>query len=156
MTVRGEGTAFVRGVTAQDVFDFVLDPAQYRKADTKIVWVTKLADTPGGMIAREDGKFLGRFRGSVVTRYRWEPPHRIDVTLEHGVPERLHAWFEIHDADGGARLHHVEEMHFGHALAGRLYDVVARRWFARAVEQEVREIARLLEAGERGGGLASL
>ena len=35
--------------------DFVLDPNQYTKADTKIVWVTKLADTPDGMIAREDG-----------------------------------------------------------------------------------------------------
>ena len=44
--VRGEGTAVVRGVTPQEVFDFVLDPAQYTKADTKVLWVTKLADTP--------------------------------------------------------------------------------------------------------------
>src|SRR5262249_1301160 len=49
--IRGEGTAVVRGVTPADVFYFVLDPAQYTKADTKIVWVTKLADTPDGMIA---------------------------------------------------------------------------------------------------------
>jgi hypothetical protein len=70
MTLRGEGTAHIPEVSAQEVFDFVLDPAQYSKADTKVLAVTKLADTDDGMIAREDGLFLGRFRGSVVTRYR--------------------------------------------------------------------------------------
>src|SRR5205807_1241526 len=90
MTVRGEAAAVVPGVTPREVFDFVLDPAQYTKADTKIVWVTKLADTHDGMLAREDGRFLGRFPGSVITRYRWQAPGRIDVTLEHGVPRALH------------------------------------------------------------------
>src|SRR5215212_7115479 len=153
--IRGEGEAFIQGVTARDVFDFVLDPAQYTKADTKMIWVTKLADTEDGMIAREDGRFLGRFRGSVITRYRWHAPSHIDVTLEHGVPRALHAWFEIEPTDNGARLRHVETMDFGHGVFGRLYDTVARRWFARGVEQEVREIARLLEAGERGRGVAA-
>ena len=72
--VRGEGTTVATGVTPDQAFDFVLDPAQYTKADTKMIWVTKLADTPDGMLAREDGNFLGRFRGSVITRYRWERP----------------------------------------------------------------------------------
>jgi hypothetical protein len=156
MTIRGEGAAFVPGVSAQEVFDFVLDPAQYTKADTKMVWVTKLADLPGGMIAREDGKFLGRFRGSVVTRYHWDPPTSIDVTLEHGVPAGLHAWFEIEERDGGAHLRHVEEMEFGHGPLGWLYDLAARRWFESAVSKEVDEIARLLAAGQRGRGLAAL
>jgi hypothetical protein len=61
------------------------------------------------MLAREDGKFLGRFRGSVITRYRWKRPTTIDVTLEHGVPEGLHAWFEIDAVEGGTRIRHVEE-----------------------------------------------
>jgi hypothetical protein len=151
--IRGEGEALVRGVSPQDVFDFVLDPAQYTKADTKMRWVTKLADLPDGMIAREDGTFLGRFKGSVVTRYKWDPPHNIDVTLEHGVPAQLHAWFEIRDGDDGTWFRHVEEMDFGHGLAGSLYDLVARQWFADAVTQEVAEIKRLLEAGERGRGV---
>ena len=155
MSVRGEGTAFVPGVTAQEVFDFVLDPAQYTKADTKVLGVTKLADTEDGMLAREDGLFLGRFRGSIVTRYRWDIPNRIEVTLEHGVPELSNAWFDIEETDGGTRLHHVEEMDFGHGVLGELYDAVARRWFERAVRQEVAEIARLLDAGERGRGLAA-
>ena len=141
-----------RGVTPDEVFDFVLDPAQYTKADTKIVWVTKLADTDDGMIAREDGKFLGRFPGSVITRYRWEKPTRIDVTLEHGVPEQLHAWFEIEPVDGGTRIHHVETLHMGHGPLGWIYDAVAARWFSQSVHQEVAEIVRLLEAGERGRG----
>ena len=66
MAIRGEGTQLIRGVTAEEVFDFVIDPAQYTRADTKMIWVTKLGDTPDGMIAREDGRFLGRFKGSVV------------------------------------------------------------------------------------------
>lgn len=148
--VRGEGTTVARDVSAAEAFDFVLDPAQYAKADTKMVWVTKLADTPDGMLAREDGKFLGRFKGSVITRYRWSRPNHIDVTLEHGVPRSLHAWFEIDDVPGGARIRHVEELDLGHGILGVLHDALARRWFARSVAEEVVEIGRLLEEGERG------
>lgn len=150
--VRGEGTVFVDGVSAQDAFDFVLDPAQYTKADTKMVWVTKLADTSDGMIAREDGRFLGRFPGSVVTRYRWRAPRHIDVTLEHGVPRDLHAWFDLEERDGGVQIHHVEELDLGHGPLGWLHDAVAGRWFAESVRDEVAEIGRLLAAGERGRG----
>jgi Polyketide cyclase / dehydrase and lipid transport len=153
--IRGEGTATVRGVTPDEVFDFVLDPAQYTKADTKMVWVTKIADTPDGMVAREDGKFLGRFRGSVITRYRWQRPSSIDVTLEHGVPTSLHAWFEIEPVADGTRIHHAEEIEMGHGVLGKLHDALARRWFASSVELEVAEIARLLESGERGRPLHS-
>ncbi len=148
--IRGEGTATIRGVTPDEVFDFVLDPAQYTKADTKMVWVTKLADTPDGMLAREDGRFMGKFAGSVITRYRWKRPGSIDVILEHGVPESLHAWFEIDAVADGTRVRHVEEIEMGHGLLGRLHDLVAGKWFAKSVELEVAEIARLLESGERG------
>jgi hypothetical protein len=148
--IRGEGTTVAHGVSPQEAFDFVLDPAQYTKADTKMIWVTKVADTPDGMIAREDGKFMGRFKGSVITRYRWERPNHIDVVLEHGVPEDLHAWFEIDEVEGGTRIRHVEEMNLGHGVLGKLYDLVARDWFAKSVRAEVDEIGRLLEAGERG------
>jgi Polyketide cyclase / dehydrase and lipid transport len=154
--IRGEGTATVKGVTPDEVFDFVLDPVQYTKADTKMVWVTKIADTPNGMIAREDGKFLGRFPGSVVTRYRWKRPHMIDVTIEHGVPDRLHAWFDIQAVDGGTRVTHVEELDMGHGLVGVLYDLVAAKWFAASVKLEVAEIARLLESGQRGRPMHAL
>jgi hypothetical protein len=152
--IRGEGSALIPGVTAADVFDFVLDPAQYTKADTKIVDVTKIADIPDGMIAREDGKFLGLFPGSVITRYIWKPPHSIDVTLEHGVPASMHAWFTIEDRDGGAWIHHVEEIEMPPPFR-RLWDVAVRRWFARSVREEVAEIGRLMAAGERGRGFAA-
>ena len=153
--VRGEGITVARGVTPEDVFDFVLDPAQYTKADTKMVWVTKLADTADGMVAREDGKFMGRFPGSVITRYRWQRPNHIDVTLEHGIPRGLHAWFEIDAVEGGTRIRHVEELDLGHGPLGWLHDQVAAKWFADSVEAEVAEIGRLLEAGERGRGIGA-
>ncbi len=152
--IRGEGTEVVLGVTPQEVFDFVLDPAQYTKADTKILWVTKLADIPNGMIAREDGTFLGIAKGSVVTRYVWAPPHRIDVTLEHGFIKALHAWFEIDAVPGGTRLTHVEEVEFGWGLLGVVHDLLIRRWWQRSVRQEVAEISRLLQAGHRGTAVA--
>ena len=148
--VRGEGTAIIRGVGPEDVFDFILDPDQYTRADTKIVRITKLADTPDGRIAREDGKFLGRLPGSVVTRYRWDRPRRIEVMLERGFPRRLNAWFEIEPVEGGTRVRHVEEVDIGRGPLGWLHDQIAGRWFAEAVRREVAEIARLLEAGERG------
>jgi hypothetical protein len=154
--VRGEGTTIALGVTRDEAFDFVLDPAQYVKADTKMVWVTKLADLPDGMIAREDGKFLGRFKGSVITRYTWQRPTSIDVVIEHGVPRSLHAWFEITEVGGGTKIRHVEELDLGHGLLGWLHDVLARGWFARSVQAEVDEIGRLLEAGERGQRLHAL
>src|SRR5207237_2483125 len=72
MGVRGEGTVVINGVTPDEVFDFVLDPAQYTRADTKMIWVTKLGDTPDGMVAREDGRFLNRFRAAVGTPTRWQ------------------------------------------------------------------------------------
>jgi hypothetical protein len=155
MTIRGAGSVLIEGVNAQEVFDFVLDPAQYRKADTKIIDVTKLASTADGMIAREDGVFLGRFRGSIITRYRWDVPRHIDVTLVHGIPESVHAWFDLSETERGTRLEHVEEMRMGHGALGVVYDWLARGWFASAVEQEVAEIARLMRAGERGRGIAA-
>jgi hypothetical protein len=152
--IRGEGSAFIAGVTAQDIFDFVLDPAQYTKADLKVVGVTKIADTDDGMIAREDGKFLGRFPGSVITRYRWMPPYSIDVVLEHGVPAYMHAWFEIEDREGGAFVRHVEEIAMPRPF-GKLWDLTTKSWFAQSVATEVAEIARLMASGERGRGIAA-
>ena len=147
--MRGEGIEVINGVTPEDVFHFVLDDAQYSKADTKIVRVTKVADTADGMIAIEEGKFFG-LPGSVVTRYRWVPFKRIDVTLVHGVLKSLNASFDVEQVEGGTRVHHVEEMEMGMGPVGQLFDVAFRSWLENSVRQEVAEIRRLMEAGERG------
>jgi hypothetical protein len=150
--IRGEGTEVVRGVTPKDVWEFVLDPAQYTKADTKIIWVTKLAETDDGMIGLEEGKFFGA-RGSVVTRYRWTPDYsRINVTLINGLLKSLNAYFEIDEVDGGTKVRHVEEMEMAFGPFGKLLELSAKKWLADSVRQEVAEIRRLLEAGERGKG----
>jgi hypothetical protein len=150
--IRGEGTEIIRGVTPKEVFDFCLDPSQYTKADTKIIWVTKLADTDDGMIGLEEGKFFG-MKGSVVSRYRWTPDHsRVEVTLVHGLLKSLNAYFEIEPVDGGTKVHHVEEMEMAFGPFGYVLEAFARRWLADSVRQEVAEIRRLMEAGERGKG----
>ena len=147
--MRGEGIEIIRGVTPEEVFDFVLDDTQYSKADTKIVRVTKVADTDDGMIAIEDGRFFG-MNGSVVTRYRWVPFKRIDVTLVHGVLKSLNASFDIEQVEGGTRVHHVEEIEMGLGPLGPVLEIGFRKWLADSVRQEVTEIKRLMEAGERG------
>lgn len=150
--IRGEGTEIIHGVTPKEVWEFVLDPAQYTKADTKIVWVTKLADTDDGMIGLEEGKFFG-MRGSVVSRYRWTPDYRsIDVTLVQGLLSHLHAWFEIEQVDGGTQVRHVEELGMAFGPFGRILELASAKWLADSVKQEVAEIRRLMEAGERGKG----
>lgn len=47
--------------------------------------------TPDGMVARQDGTFLGRFGGSVVTRDRRTRPTSVGVVLEQGIPRSFHA-----------------------------------------------------------------
>jgi ribosome-associated toxin RatA of RatAB toxin-antitoxin module len=147
--MRGEGTEVIRGVTPEEVFHFVLDDAQYSKADTKIVSITKIADTEDGMIAIEEGRFFG-LRGSVVTRYRWEPFRRIEVTLVHGLLRALNASFDIEPVEGGTRVHHVEEIAMAFGPLGPLLDRAFAGWLADSVRREVAEIRRLMEAGERG------
>ena len=154
--IRGEGNEFIAGVRAQEVFDFVLDPAQYTKADTKITGVTRIAETIDGMIAREDGLFLGVAPGSVITHYRWQMPHSIDVVLVSGAIKGMHAWFEIREEAGGTHLRHVEEVEFGWGPIGWIHDRLIQRWWQASVAKEVSEIARLLREGERGKGLAAL
>ena len=150
--IRGEGTEVIRGVTPKEVWDFVLDPAQYTKADTKIVWVTKLADTDDGMIGLEEGKFFW-MRGSVVTRYRWTEDHsRIEVTLVHGLLSHLNATFDIEQVEGGTRVHHVEELGMAFGPFGKVLELGSAKWLADSVRQEVAEIKRLMEMGERGKG----
>jgi len=153
--MRGEGTAIVPGATAQEVFDFVIDPAQYRLADTKIVRVTKLGDRPDGMVAREDGKFMGKLPGTVVNGYRWDPPRRLDITQEFGFPKSFHAWFDIEESDGGVKVTHVEEIVIGKGPLGWLIEAIARGWWKRSVGQEASEIRRLMMEGRRGRGLAA-
>jgi len=154
--IRGEGNEFIAGVRAQEVFDFVLDPAQYTKADTKITGVTRIAETLDGMIAREDGLFLGIAPGSVITHYRWQMPHSIDVVLVSGAIKGMHAWFEIREEAAGTHLRHVEEVEFGWGPIGWIHDRLIQRWWQASVAKEVSEIARLLREGERGKGLAAL
>ena len=150
--IRGEGTEIIQGVTPKEVWEFVLDPAQYTKADTKIIWVTKLADTDDGMIGLEEGRYFG-MKGSVVTRYRWTDDYsRIDVTLLHGLLKSLHAWFEITEVEGGTQMRHVEEMEMAFGPFGKLLEAGSKRWLATSVAQECAEIRRLMEAGERGKG----
>jgi len=155
--LRGDATAEIEGVSPQEVFDFVIDPAQYHLADTKIVRVTKLGDRPNGMVAREDGKFMGTLPGTVINGYEWDPPRRIDIRHVFGFPKDFHAWFEIDEVDGGkaTRIRHVEEIRIGKGPLGWLIEAIARRWWIRSVQQEVVEIRRLMGEGSRGRGLAA-
>ena len=74
------------------------------------------------------------------------------VTLIHGLLKSLNAYFEIDEVDGGTKIHHVEEMEMAFGPFGKVLELSAKKWLADSVRQEVAEIKRLLEAGERGKG----
>lgn len=69
-----------------------------------------------------------------------------------GFPKSMHAWFDIEEVEGGTRVRHVEETDIGRGAVGWLHDRLVAGWWQRSTEQEVREIKRLMEAGERGKG----
>src|SRR5262249_62026052 len=56
----------------------------------------------------------------------------------------------IRGETGGRRNTHVEEMGRGWGRLGGLHDLRGGDWLAGSVRKGVNEIARLLEAGERG------
>ena len=92
----------------------------------------------------------------MITHYRWQAPHSIDVVLVRGAIKGMHAWFEIREEAGGTHLRHVEEVEFGWGPIGWIHDLALQRWWQASVAKEVSEIARLMREGERGKGLAAL
>ena len=72
------------------------------------------------------------------------------MKLVHGLLSSLHAWFEIEPVEDGTKIHHVETIGMAFGPVGKLLEAVWRTTFERSVRQEVAEIKRLMEAGERG------
>jgi hypothetical protein len=150
--IAGEGTELIRR-PAKDIYEFVLDLEQYRRADLKI-------GTVHSVTWREDHaeiSYSGRFRGIPTPAVRQtvtvEPYHRIDVrsipgTLAHFASE-FHGLFTFEEiGDGTTRVFHREELVF-RAPLGWIVEPLLRDWLANDTPEEVRRMKVLLESEAR-------
>ena len=71
----------------------------------------------------------------------------------HGGLEHYITGFEFSEVDGGVKIHHFEEIEMAFGPIGSLIEAGFGWWLRDSVPQEVKEIKRLMEAGERGKGI---
>jgi hypothetical protein len=147
--IAGEGTQVIRR-PARDIYEFVLDLEQYKKADLKIGKVHSV--TWNG--DRAEVHYAGRFRGLTTPSVRQtitvQPYRRIDVRSIPGTfadfMSRFHGTFTFEDLGGGTtRVFHREELVFRPPLSW-IVEPLLRSWLARDTPQEVLRMKALLEA----------
>ncbi len=147
----GEGTQVIRRA-ARDIYDFVLDPEQYRRADTKIARVYSL-DWRGN---QAEIYYRGRFRGLTTPAARQiisvDPYRRIDIRSKPGTfadyAAPFHGLFILEPLDDGTtKVFHRE------ALDPRipfkwLMEPLLGRWLAEDTPAEVMRLKQLLESAD--------
>jgi Polyketide cyclase / dehydrase and lipid transport len=147
--IAGEGTELIHR-TARDIYEFVLDPERYKKADLKIGTVYSLTWRGD----RAEIHYSGRFRGlptpSVRQLITVDPHRRVDVrsipgTVAHFF-SRFHGTFTFEELGGGVtRVYHREELDFPTPLRW-FVEPLLRAWLEGDTPQEVQRLKMLLEA----------
>ena len=150
--IAGEGTQVIRR-SAKDIFDFILDLEQYRKADTKIDRVYSVQWESDSAEIRYSGRFRGLSTPAVrqvitIDRYR-----RIDVRSKPGTLAHLfapfHGLFILEElGDGTTKVFHREAID-SPAPIKWLIEPLLRRWLEEDTPAEMVRLKRLLEA-DRG------
>jgi hypothetical protein len=147
--IAGEGTQVIRR-SAKDIFDFILDLEQYRKADTKIDRVYSV---------RRDGDkteihYRGRFRGFPTPAVRQivtvEPHRRIDVRSKPGTLAHLlapfHGLFVLEElGDGTTKVFHREALDPPVPVKW-LIEPLLGAWLAQDTPVEMVRLKQLLES----------
>ncbi len=148
--IAGEGTQLIRR-PARDVYEFILDFEQYKKADLKIGAVHSVTWHDA---RHAEVHYGGRFRGvptpSVRQLITVEPYRRIDVRSKPGTfahaASAFHGSFTFEElGDGTTRVHHREELEFARPLAW-LVEPLLRAWLEGDTPEEVVRLKTLLEA----------
>lgn len=147
MTLRAEATVTV-AATPQSVLEFVLDVGRYKQVDPKIMRVFSVTgpDSDG----RGSVRLLGRMRGlppapdkQDFVLERWE---RLTFTGAPRQPARLIFHFtgivECIPGNGGTQVTHRYEFRFHGPF--RPVERLLAGWLQRQIEQEVRDLARVL------------
>lgn len=147
--IAGEGTQVINR-SARDIYEFVLDPEQYRKADLKIGTVHSVRWHGD----RAEIHYSGRFRGLPTPSVRQiitvQPYRRVDVRSKPGtfahLMSRFHGIFTFDELPGGAtQVYHREELDFPAPLKW-LIEPLLRTWLEGDTPEEVLRLKMLLEA----------
>lgn len=106
--IAGEGTQLIHR-PAKDIYEFVLDPEQYKRADLEIGTVYSVSWRGDQAEIHYSGIFRGVPTPAVRQTIDVEPYRRIDVrskpgTLAH-VMSRFHGLFTAGTRDSSGRLH---------------------------------------------------
>ena len=147
--IAGEGTQIIRR-PAKEIFEFVLDPEAYKKADLKIGTVHSLTWQDGHAEIHYSGRFRGFPTPSVRQLIETQPYSRIDVLSKPGTAahflSRFHGTFTFEElGDGQAtRVFHREELVFLPPL-NLLLEPLLRSWLENDTAQEVLRLKTLLE-----------
>ena len=146
--IAGEGTQIIRR-PANEIFEFVLDPETYKKADLKIGTVHSLTWHGGQAEIHYSGRFRGLPTPSVRQLIKPQPYSRIDVLSKPGTAahfmSRFHGTFTFEDlGNGTTAVFHREELVFRPPL-NLLLEPLLRSWLENDTPQEVLRLKTILE-----------
>ena len=146
--IAGEGTVSIRR-PARDIYEFILDFEQYRRADLKIGTIHSLVWHGDAAEVCYSGRFRGLPTPAVRQIITVAPYRRIDVRSKPGTAadfiSRFHGVFTFEELGGGTtRVFHREELVF-RAPFNRVIEPLLRTWLEHDTPQEVLRLKALLE-----------
>ena len=112
--IAGEGTQVIHR-SARDIYEFVLDPERYKKADLKIGTVHSVTWFGDQAEIHYSGRFRGISTPSVRQVLTAQPYRRVDVRSKPGtfahLVSRFHGLFTFEEIGGGAGGAHGARAH---------------------------------------------
>lgn len=152
--IAGEGTQRIRR-SAKDIYDFILEPEQYRRADTKIGRVHSLQWNGDSAEICYSGRFRGFRTPAVRQVITVEPYRRIDVRSKPGTFAHLvvpfHGLFVLEElGDGTTNVFHREALDPPVPMKW-LLEPLLRRWLEQDTPAEMVRLKQLLESPNNRG-----
>ncbi len=147
--IAGEGTQSIH-CPAKDIYEFVLDPEKYKRADLKIGTVYSVSWRGDQAEIHYSGRFRGLTTPAVRQIISVEPYRRIDVRSKPGTfahfMSRFHGLFTFEELGNGVtRVFHREELVFRPPLSW-IIEPLLRSWLENDTREEVLRLKMLLEA----------
>ena len=148
------GTAVINA-PVEKIWEFVLDPNGYPKADTKIIKWEILERSDTEMLSSGVGFLRWRFlRGRAVLRHRLKPYEHMDFAWEPGSAgfpaslalEQFRAEFIFEKEGDAIKVTHVENYETKDNFFGRLAERLTGDWLKQHMQEEMRRLKELLES----------
>ena len=148
------GTAVINA-PVEKIWEFVLDPNAYPKADTKITKWEIQERNENEMRSRTVGFLRWPFlRGAMVIRHRMKPYEHIEIESEPGsgsfpaslALEQFRAEFIFEKEGDTVKVTHVESYETKDNLFGRLAERLTGDWLKQHMQEEMQRLKELVES----------